>query len=467
MTPTKRYETRTTACGNATPLSVRRRPLPDRADAVVRRFRVSCCVALLLFSAVSNMPADDWPHWRGPRRNDVSAESSGWRDGRWVDNTSIWETNAGEGSTSPLIVGGRLYVMGWEGGNDHVRCLAVKSGKPIWGVSYKCPRYGRHAVGDETAYSGPTSTPDYDAETKCLYTLSCDGDLNCWDTSADGKEVWGFNLYDRFHMGRRPASQLEKDDLRDYGYTTAPFVQGGVVIVEVGSPEGNLMAFDKRTGERRWVSDYHGPAGHTGGLVPITVEGVACLAVLALHDLVVVRLDGGHEGKLVGSYPWKSAWANNVLTPSVQNDCILISSFHSHHSICKIKMTLQGSERLWEQPYASHVGSPVVDGDYVYMAGERLTCLDWKTGRLLWEGGAYGYGGACIATVDDKLIVWSDRGLATLVESARQSPDSYRRLARHAHLFSESQAWPHPVIAEGLLYCKDRQGNLKCFRLGE
>jgi outer membrane protein assembly factor BamB len=423
-------------------------------------------VILLALSPVEAAPAEDWPHWRGPRRNAVIAEQSRWNGGRWVDSKPVWEAQTGEGSTSPLIVGGRLYVIGWRDGSDHLSCLEARSGKPLWDVSYKCPRYGRHAVGDENAYAGPTSTPEYDAETKYLYTLGCDGDFNCWNTDTGGEKVWGLNLYDRFHVGRRPASQLEKDDLRDYGYTTAPFVHREWVIVEVGSAEGNLMAFDKRTGERRWISDYRRPAGHTGGLVPITVEGVLCLAVLALQDLAVVRLDEGREGTLVASDPWKSAWANNVLTPAVQDDCILISSFHSHHAICKIKVTLRGAERLWEQPFASHVGSPVVQGDHVYLAGERLMCLDWKTGRLLWEGGAYGYGGACIATADDKLIVWSDRGLATLVENARRSPDAYRQLARHAHLFPESQAWPHPAIADGLFYCKDRQGDLKCFHLG-
>jgi outer membrane protein assembly factor BamB len=256
---------------------------------------------------------------------------------------------------------------------------------------------------------------------------------------------------------------LEQNDLRDYGYTTAPYVHGDWVIVEVGAQEGSLMAFDKRTGNRRWVSEYCGPAGHTGGLVPVSVDGVPCLAVLTLHDLVVARLDQGHEGKTVATYPWKTACANNVLTPAVQGDCILISSAHTHHSICKVKITLQGAERLWKQPYASYVGSPVAHRNYIYMASERLLCLDWETGRLLWEGGSYGDGGACVVTGDGKLIVWSDRGRLSLVESPQQSPEKYQELARIPRVFVEGQAWPHPALADGLLYCKGRQGKLKCF----
>jgi outer membrane protein assembly factor BamB len=362
-----------------------------------------------------------------------------------------------------LVAGGRLFVMGWENGKDHVRCLDARSGKPLWALSYDAPRYGRHATGDENVYSGPTSTPEYDAATGYLYTLSCDGELNCWDTGAAGKKVWGINLYDRFHAPQRPASGLEPDDLRDYGYTTAPFVHGDWLIIEVGAADGTLMAFDKRTGERRWTSEYHGPAGHTGGLVPMSVEGVPCLAVLTFADLVVVRLDGENAGRTVATYPWKSAWANNVVTPAVQGDCVLICSKHTHNSICKLKVTLAGARRLWEQPYASYVGSPSVSGDHVYMAAERLLCLDAVTGNLLWQGGSYGNGGACVITGDGKLIVWSDQGRLTLLQDAAHSPKAYKQLARLAHVFEGGSAWPHVVLSDGLLYCKDRTGDVKCF----
>jgi outer membrane protein assembly factor BamB len=420
-------------------------------------------VFLLLLLACEITRADDWPHWRGPQRNDIVEENSGWKEGRWADGKPIWEVEVGQGSTSPLVAEGRLYVLGWEGGQDCVRCLEAKTGKTIWTVSYKCPQYGRHATGDESVYSGPTSSPEYDASTKHLYTLSCDGDLKCWDTNPHGKRVWGTNLYERFHVGQRPASKLENDDLRDYGYTTAPYVHGDWVIVEVGAQEGSLMAFDKRTGAHRWASEYHGPAGHTGGLAPITVQGVPCVAVLALHDLLVVRLDAGNEGKTVATYPWQSAWAGNVLTPAVQRDCVLISSRHTHQSICNIKITPQRAQRLWEQPYSSHVGSPVVDQNHIYLASERLHCLDSETGKLVWEGGSFGYGGACMLTRDSKVIVWSDRGRLTLVENARQSPTRYRQLAVIARIFAGGSAWPHPALADGLLYCKDRLGRLKCF----
>lgn len=235
------------------------------------------------------------------------------------------------------------------------------------------------------------------------------------------------------------------------------------MIVEVGSREGNIMALDKRSGELRWASEYCGPAGHTGGLVPITVEGVPCLVVLTLRDLLVLRLDRRNEGKTVATYPWVSAWANNVLTPAVEGDCVLICSWHTHKSICKVQIALQGAKRLWEQPYASFAGSPVIDGDRVYMACERLLCPDWETGRLVWKGGSCGCGGTCLLMTDGKLIVWSRVGCLTLAAGARESPNEYRPLALIPHVLDGAEVWPHPALADGRLYLKDRKGKLKCF----
>lgn len=431
------------------------------------RFGACTALAVLLLPPIARGQAADWPHWRGPNRNDVTVEKSGWHDGRWMADKPRWTAEVGQGCTSPIVVGDRVYVMGWHDGRDHVRCLDARTGKPIWMVTYRCPQYGRHAVGDEDAYAGPTSTPDYDADTGYLYTLSSDGDLHCWNTRAQGSSVWSFNLYDRLGVGQRPAIHLAKNDLRDYGYTTSPYVHGNWVLVEVGARRGTVMAFDKRTGQRQWASAYTGPAGHTGGLVPLTVEGIPCVAVLTLYDLLVLRLDRGHAGQTVATYPWKTAWAENVLTPTVQGDSVLICSEHTHHSICKIRITLRGARKVWEQPYSSHVGSPTVAGRYIYLASARLLCLDGQTGRPVWQGGSYGTGGACILTGDGRIIVWSDQGRVTLVEAASRAPTQYHQLARIPRVFFGNQAWSHPALANGLLYCKDRLGHLKCFSTTE
>ena len=257
---------------------------------------VFCCQ----LAGALTLVADDWPHWLGPNRNDISSESSSWAGEAtssvdWLKKDGLWKTKVGEGGSSPIVASGRVYVMGWAKGRDTVSCLDARSGAELWQASYDCPRYGRNALGDEGLYSGPTSTPEYDETTGCLYTLSCDGDLICWDTNKQGERLWGENLNECYWINRRP--RIGRSGHRDYGYTTAPLVRGDWVLVEVGADSGTIMAFDKLTGKHVWSSEATGPAGHTGGLAPITVEGVPCVAVMTCYGLLVTRIDQAFAGK--------------------------------------------------------------------------------------------------------------------------------------------------------------------------
>lgn len=426
-----------------------------------RRF-ILILLGLMIVPCASDVRAGDWLHWRGPERNDHVDEDSGWDAGAWPPKEPVWTATVGEGASSPLVVAGRLYCLGWRDGQDRVTCLDARSGRELWSVGYDSPAHGRQSTGDEGLYSGPTSTPEFDSETGFLFTLGCDGDLNCWNTRDNGRKVWGINLYEQFGVPRRP--KFGRSPVRDYGYTTAPLVVGEWVIVEVGDDDGNLIAFSKRNGERVWASEYKRPAGHTGGLVPLDVEGVPCVAVLTYDGLHVARIDAANAGKTVALFPWGTDFANNVATPAVHGSDILLTSAYNHNAICKVHVTLQGASKIWEQPFASKVCSPVIVGGEVYWAWRNLHCLSFESGKQLWEGGEFGDAGSCIVTRDQRLIVWGHRGRLVLVECAARSEGAYRELARLDNVFA-SDVWPHVVLADGRLVCKDRSGNVKCFSI--
>ncbi|HEX7900210.1 MAG TPA: PQQ-binding-like beta-propeller repeat protein [Planctomycetota bacterium] len=399
-------------------------------------------------SGVEGLALQDWDHWRGPNRDGIVAEPSGWGAPGWPGEPA-WSANLGAGSGSPLVVQGRLYAMGWAQDRDQVLCLDAASGKELWKASYPSPSHGRHHMGDEQFYSGPTATPEFDAGR--LYTLGADGDLLCWDA---GRKVWGFNLYDVYKADRRPHVGAER---RDYGYITAPLVHGDALLVHVGAAEGTVMAFAKDTGKRLWTSECKDPAGHTGGMAPMTVEGVPCVATLTLRNLVVLRLD---DGRTVATYPWTTDFGNNIASPAVVGDSVLITSEYNRSAICRLRITLKGASKVWEAPYASKACTPVVYQDRVYWAWRKVRCLDFATGVQKWEGGAFGDAGSCIATSDGKLIVWGGTGRLALLETG----DAYKELFREPRVFSAT-AWPHVTLAGGRLYCKDRDGNLKCFQV--
>ena len=424
-------------------------------------------VTTLAIVHIHNSPslAEDWTHWRGSNRNDIVAESSGWMQNKWGNEDPDWKIEVGVGCSSPLIIKGKLYATGWKSGQDILSCWDAQSGKPLWSKSYPSPQYGRFSTGDKSFYRGFTSTPEYDAETNAIYTLSTDGELRCWSLSDEGRLLWKLNLYDQYGVSRRPDVGSRRRTLRDYGYTSSPLVYQKWLLVEVGVDSGSLIAFDKKTGTELWKSEHADFAGHTGSPVFMRVEGIPCVAVLTIRDLIVIRLDDRNKGKTLAKYSWTTDFANNIPTPTVKGNEILITTAYNHMSICKLRITTkEGAKKVWESNVCSGVCSPIISGDYIYWAWRGVHCLDWKTGKELWSGGKIGSTASCLMTSDNRLVVWANNGELFLVESAVQSPKKYQELF-HSKSWFKTDAWPHVVLANRRLYCKDREGTILCFSL--
>lgn len=422
--------------------------------------RVSICLVALL--AASFTSADDWPHWRGLNRNGVIQDPSGWNGSSWVNPKPAWETDVGEGASSPLLVGGHVYALGHQDGRNIVSCLDAETGGTVWEKSYKTSNYGRNAIGDEGLYSGPSSTPEFDPATHLLYTLSSDGDLHCWNCQQDGLAVWHRNLYDDYDMPRR--AKVGRSGRRDYGYTSSPLIYRDWVLVEAGGPAGTIVAFEKLSGKEVWRSEAKSVAGHTGGMSLITVEGIDCIAAMTFDGLLVLRMDAGNTGKTVATYPWITDFANNVASPAVHEDCVLITSAYNKQSICKLKITLTGAQKLWDQPFASKACTPVIHRGRIYLAWGKLRCLDWMTGKLVWEGPPVGDAGSIVATSDTRLVVWAGRGDLILGNASASMNPTFQELSRVSRL-AKDDVWPHVVVANHQILCRDRHGRLLSFTL--
>jgi outer membrane protein assembly factor BamB len=439
---------------------------PKYPRSLLTYLRYRTLVALL---AVLAHPASaaDWPWWRGPERNGVVQEASGWPSG-WPPRR-LWEKNVGFGCTSPVVVGGRLYVMGWSRdgggrrprgnptGRDDVFCLDARTGRELWRQSYRSRYQGRLRTGDTAAYGGPSSTPSLDRETGLLYTLGVDGDLQCWDTARQGQRVWGVNLYETYAVDQRPDVGKGR---RDYGFAGSPLLYGDLVVVEVGAREGLLMAFDARTGRRRWTSELVVPAGHCGGPVPLTVRGVPCLATLALRELIVVRAGRGREGQVLCRYPWTTDFACNIATPAIAgDDRVLITSGYNHKAMALLDVRQGTARKLWESRQHAVVGTPVVFEDHVYTIAGSIKCAALATGTTCWSGGSFEHG-SCLVTVPDRKVIAFGGGTLALLE-ANPGGSSYRELARVRRVV-HGTCYPHVTLSDGILACKDRDGNLVC-----
>jgi outer membrane protein assembly factor BamB len=378
--------------------------------------------------AVLSIPianAADWPHWRGPNNDGISAETK--LLSQWSVNgpRRVWSVQVGDGYSSIAVAGGKLYTVGNRGNRDTVFCYNAATGSPIWNYSYPC------AAGDP---SGPRATPAVVGN--FVYTFSSEGLALCLNAST-GKPVWQRNLA-RETNAQRP----------QWGFSGSPLIEGNLVIYNLG-PAG--AALDKMTGRPAWSSG----SGAAGYATPVSysVGNQHGVAIFAASGLVGVN---PANGRRYWDFPWQTSYDVNAADPIFTGNTVFISS--NYGKGCALLRVGQGRPAVaWQnRNMKNHFNSCVLLNGALYGNDENtLKCLDLKTGAERWASRGMGKGGLIAA--DGKLIVLTERGELVL---AAASADKYHELARTQIL--RGTCWTQPALANGLLYCRSHEGELVC-----
>ena len=429
------------------------KPTASRGTRVVR-CAFTMCTLLLVTMQTS---AESWPQWRGTARNGTTSESSGYDGSSW-NPTEIWELNNwGKGGTSPILVNGKIYVMGWSGGKDYVYCVNASNGSTVWSSNYNCPEYGRKQWGRNQQYiGGPLATPALDVANNRLYTYSCDGDLRCYN-STNGSLVWSTNLYNTYNMLISTAGE-------NYGTQSAPLISGSWVVVEVGkgTNSASMMAFNKTNGSLAWKSASNEIHGRSSSPVQMSVGGQTCFAAFTDAGVVVTRAD---THATVGKFAFQARYGHNIPTPVVMGSKLLVTAGMSSKTF-QLNVSLSGGvTKDWETSNAfSKVVSPVVSGGYAYTINAgRLQCLNLSSRARAWQSSSANFGnddeGSLVLTGDNKLIAWGENNLV-LVEATNSS---FQELARRSGVLGSSDYdYPHVLLAEGYILCKTKNGRMAC-----
>jgi hypothetical protein len=443
---------------------------------------IAAGAALMLCAGPVN--AGDWPQWHGPNRDGVTPEVSGWTGSDW-GITESWRsgvnnvTNTGYGVSSPIIVKRstdtvpRIYIMGWRDGNDYLYCLNAENGSILWEESYTCPNYGRTANANKTHYKGVMASPAIDLDTGYLYTISCDGDVYCWDTTnSSDRTVWNFNLHTRY--SNIPAASPE-----DYGAVASPLLYGDWVIVEVGDETGNVIAFDKTTGAESWRSANTDLKGW-GSPVMVTVEGKPCVAAMTRTKMLVVRADAGHLGETLAEYAWDTTWSGNIPSPVVHGNRVFFARTDgSGYRAAAVDLTLSGYTTVFDTSgWYWGCSTAAIHEDNLYLVHARKVRCRGLDGSDVWtstdilDDAAYGTFDAASIVVcagDDKMIVWNGRdwGKLRLVE-ATASPASYRELASVTNVLQRKEedhypGYSHVIVGHGKIICTSIDGDMVCY----
>ncbi len=376
---------------------------------------------------------NDWPQWRGPNRNGISAET-GWL-AKWPEKgpKRLWKVNIGAGYSSVAVSKGRLYTMGNRKNTDIVWCLNAATGKELWKQSYPC-RNVEHA--------GPRATPTVEGDV--VYTISQRGHVCCFK-AAKGEEVWSKNL----------AREL-KVRLPKWGFAGSALVEGKLLIVNIGTAGA---ALDKATGKVVWKTG----TGRSGYASPVAfdMDGRRCVLIFGATALFCVDVKTGAR---LWSVPWKTEYNVNAADPIVVGNKIFISSGYGVG--CALLEVKEGKPNiLWRnRNMKNHFSNCVLLKGHLYgsdgnveQARTTLKCMDFATGKVKWT--RRGMKMTSLMAADGKLLVLAELGLLLVAEA---SPEGFNPISRTQALTGE-RCWTVPVLAGGRIYCRNNmRGELVC-----
>jgi outer membrane protein assembly factor BamB len=382
----------------------------------------------------------DWPGWRGPDRTDVSTETGLLKEWPEGGPPLIWKaTGLGNGFSTPSIYNGRIYLIGGKGSEESVVCLDVKDGKQVWSS-----KIGAQA---RVSYVGTRSTPTIDGE--LLYALSSAGDLACLET-ASGKVKWTKSYKSDFG-----------GQYHNWGYTESPLVDGDLLICTPGGSKATLVALNKKTGDEVWRTSLSDRTAAYSSPIVAEVGGLKQYVQYLPSGVVGVS---AKDGKLLWRYAKSAAPRGANISTPIFADGYVFSAAAYNTGGGLVQLTVEGDkvtakEVFFSKDMMNHHGGVVKVGDALYGTGtSTLLCLDFKTGKKMWQERSVGKGAVTYA--DGHLYVRGENGAVALVEA---TPSGYKEKGRFSQPDrSRQKAWPHPVVAGGRLYLRD-QDVLLCY----
>lgn len=405
----------------------------------MRRF-----VACFLFAALA-VPAlaEDWPTWRGVKRDDLSAETGLLKTWPKDGPKRLWlSEDAGLGYSGFAIVGDKLYTMGLDGETEQMLCLSVADGKTLW----------KAKVGDrlENGWGdGPRGTPTVDGD--LVYGMGGQGVLTCV-AAADGAVKWEKSMKEL--GGGKPS----------WGYCESVTIDGDSVVCTPGGSKGAIAALNKKTGELVWQSTDVTDGAQYASLLTETVNGKKQFIQLFTNKFVGVETA---TGKLI----WSSDWVGKtavIPTPIYHDGFVYISSgYGAGCKLVKLNDSAEPEVVYENKNMKNHHGGVILVGDKLYghSDGVGWICQDFKTGEIVWSD-KQSLGKGCVAYADGMLYcVDETKGVVVLIKASPEGWSEQGRFTLEPQTKKRNpkgRIWTHPVIANGKLYLRDQE-LLSCY----
>jgi len=376
-----------------------------------------------------------WPRFRGPDGAGQSDDDS--LPVTWTDRDVNWKVALpGEGYSSPVVWGRNVFLTCADKRTARriVVCLATADGRERWRREFAGRKHHLHR---DNHYA--SATPALDANSVYVAWASPKSvTLRAMDHA--GKDRWQRDLgaFESMH-----------------GHGTSPIVVGDLVVLG-NDQKGKafLVAVDRRTGKTRWKLD------RRSGLTPASTPCVSrapgeadrLIFTTTAHGITAVE---ARTGRVDWEVP--KVFRDRCVASPVAGDGIVIGSYGYGIKGDLLVAIRPGSRAagvepkvLWELKRAVPlVPTPLIHRGRVFCWDDRgtVTCLDVRTGKLIWrervEGKFYG----SPVRVAGRLYCISKAGEVVVVAAG----GTFKLLAR---VPLGEKSFATPAVADGVMYLR-------------
>ncbi len=408
-------------------------------------FRWAVFNLTLLF--IGQGSAEDWPQWRGSRR-DASFRETGLLEIFPSGGLEVrWRFPNGWGFSSPVVARGRVFLADSElkkpDARERIHCLNETTGRLLWTHSYEVA-YEDWAF-DPSQEIGPVATPI--VQNGKVYAIGRLGDLFCLN-AQNGKTIWHRSL------------------AKDYQGTFAPgmpspLIEGNLLILFIGGRSGaSVVALHKDTGKEVWKALDEKSTFSS----PIIINSGGKKQLIVWTQKSLASLDP-KKGNTYWRQQLFTASDYAVSTPVYYKNRLLIGGL-----MMQLETNNPAATILWPDSRAtslrilSHTSTAMFQGDYIFSAkssGE-LICLEANTGKQVWEPKtvtSLSNGASIHITPNgDSVLLFTDKG--ELIR-ANLSSDGYKEISRVSVITptfpfgGRNVAWVAPAYANGHIFVRN------------
>ncbi len=414
-------------------------------------------VLILVMICALQVDAKDWPGFRGAAYQGRTADK--YLPLTWKDTKNVrWKKALpGFGSSSPIVVRGRVFVTCYSGyGLDknepgdpnllerHVMCFKTSNGRLLWTKSFK-------AIQPELPYKGMLREHGYASSTPV----------------SDGRRVYVFlgkNGVLAFDLNGQQLWQQTVgtgSDNKKWGSATSPVLYEDLVIVNAWDESKKLIALNQATGAPVWKQDLS-DTGLTYG-TPV----VAQLQNRTVEIIMVLPTQVWGLSPQTGERLWtvNTTMKDSTLgTPVVVDDVVYVYG-GGPGSLMGLAIRLGGrgdvtnTHVVWSGKDAVSVPSPVVVGEHLYWVDSsgKAGCQEIKTGKLQYSrdlpaAGRFSVYASVIET-EGRIYAVTRRG-GTFVLPAKPE---FRILAHNSLTLDDSDFNGSPAVSNSKIFMRSNR----------